>query len=107
VVTERENLATHIRGEKEQLGWSKDEQERKAVFAVPPLDPASLLEQNSNLAHGSVYLKVLLDGKLSVHLRQIRRLLGKRLPNERYRNYRHAKSIMDNILSGKFPVLVK
>ena len=24
-----------------------------------------------------------------------------------YRNYRHAKSIMDNILSGKFPVLVK
>ena len=74
---------------------------------MPPVDPLLLLEQGSDLADGSVYLKVLLDGKLSVRLRKIRRLLGKRLPNELYRKYRHAKSIMANIFSGKFPVLVK
>jgi hypothetical protein len=89
------------------LGWSKEEQERQDVFAVPPVDPILLLEQGSDLADGSVYLKVLLDGKLSVRFRQIRGILEKQLPNERYRNYRHAKTIMDNILSGKFPVLVK
>ena len=54
MVTERENLGTHNRGEKEQLGWSKDEQERQDVFAVPPLDPASMLEQSSNLGDGGV-----------------------------------------------------
>ena len=89
------------------MGWSKEEQERQDVFSVPPVDPILLLEQGRDLADGSVYLKVLLDGKLSVRFRQIRGILEKQLPNERYRNYRHAKTIMDNILSGKFPVLVK
>ena len=174
-----------VRGEDFWLWWK----ERQHVFAEPPLEPVSVLEQGGELDAGNVYLKVPLDGKLSFRLRQIRRILEKRLPNERYlkrvsrakrqvigkpviaslavylhtwqlrtkypklpysviynitmgkkididaalipkkrigndekkdksddeqnhrqmgyRNYRHAKSIMDNILSGKFPVLVK
>ena len=52
VVVERENLGKHIRGDLEQLGWSKDEQSSSALSLI------RLRFRSHSLAHRSFSLSL-------------------------------------------------